>query len=102
MRPRSPAAPRRSARSSTAPRAPGRRAWAAPWPRPAPSARGTGGRARRSWSCRDQRVVAGERSAFDLDVAAAPALAAQPVEFLLVGGVGEGQVAREAAPVTAA
>ena len=32
---------------------------AAPWPRPAPSARGTGARARtRSWSCRDQRVIA--------------------------------------------
>ncbi len=39
---------------------------------------GTGGRARRSWSCRDQRVVAGQRAELDLGLAAAAlALAAQ-------------------------
>src|SRR5215210_3263054 len=101
MRPQLRAVPRRSARSSTPLRAPDRRAWAAPSPPPAPSAPGTGGRARRSCSCRDQRVVAGKRTELDLDLGAAPALAAQPVELLLVGGVGDGQVAREAAPVTA-
>src|SRR3954453_22267554 len=101
MRPRSRAAPRRSVRSSTAPRARVRPVWGGPGRRPAPSAPGTGARARRSWSCRDQRVVAGQRSKLDLDVGAAAARAAQLVELGLVGRVGEGQMAREAAAMAA-
>ena len=78
-RPRSRAAPRRSARSPTPPRGPARPASAARGRPPAPSAPGTGARARRPWSCRDQRVVAGERAQFDLGLATS--LAAQALEL---------------------
>src|SRR4051794_25874260 len=52
---------------SIPPRGRARPAWATPWLRLAPSARGRGARARWWRSC-DQRVVAGQRSGLDREL----------------------------------
>src|SRR5215213_4292184 len=97
MRPLSRAPPRGSARSSRTPRRRARRARAAPWPRPVPSAPGTGGRAPTWWSCWDQSVVARERSQLDVDLAAPSD--PQPAQGPLVLGSHDCEVAGEAAAV---
>ena len=84
------------------PRGPGRRAPAAPWRRRALSARGTGARARtRSWSCRDQRVIAGQRPDLDLDLVPLAAPLALALKLGLMRRVGDRQAAGEHAAVPA-
>src|SRR5436309_1124142 len=68
-------------------------------PRPPPSAGGTGARAPRSSSCRDQGGVAGQWPQRNVDLARPTALAAEAVELRLVARIGEGQRARKRAPV---
>src|SRR6202012_5445032 len=73
----------------------GRPAPAAPEPRLEPSKRGTGARAQPAWSCRDQRVIARQRSDLDLDRVALAALLAVTLELGLMAGIDDRQPAGE-------